>query len=62
MIPNNERGVIMCDLWIMCAIVAVMAACAIIGRRLRDGSFGQTALLFVAVLCMMSLACVQWQL
>ena len=52
----------MYDLWIMLIIVAVMAACAIIGRRLRDGSFGQTALLFVAVLCMMSLVCVQWQI
>lgn len=49
------------DLWIMVVIVAVMAACAIIGSRLRDGSFGQSLLLFCAAVCMMLLVCVQWQ-
>lgn len=49
------------DLWIMVVIVAVMAVCAIIGSRLRDGSFGQSLLLFCAAVCMMLLVCVQWQ-
>lgn len=48
-------------MWIMLIIVAVMAACAIIGGRLRDGSFGQTALMFCLAMCVMVLLCVQWQ-
>ena len=58
---HGEVGVVMCDLWIMGFIVAVMGACAIIGSRLRDGSFGQSLLLFCAAVCMMLLVCVQWQ-
>ena len=49
------------DLWIMAVIVAVMAACAIIGSKLQEGSFGQSLLLFCAAVCMMLLVCVQWQ-
>lgn len=50
------------DLWIIGAIVVIMAACAIIGSRLRDGSFGQSLLMFTAILCMMALVCVNWKL
>lgn len=59
---HGEVGVVMCDLWIMLCIVVVFAACAIIGSRLRDGSFGQSLLLFCAAVCMMVLVCVQWQI
>ena len=51
----------MSDLWIMGFIVAVMAACAIIGGRMRDGSFAQTILMFCLAMCVMVLLCVQWQ-